>query len=179
MSLYDSDVQVITRGKSNAEVEFGNKLWIGENNAGFIVDYLLEKEKTADTAQVEPAITRLVKEQSLPITSAWGDRGLHSAANQKSLESMGIYSGLCPRDPKVLSERLKDEPELREGLKRRAGTEARISIIIRKFMGTPARAKGFENREMMVGWAVLSHNLWKLARLQQTVEKPEDVPKAA
>ena len=121
----------------------------------------------------------LVDEQSMPVTSAWGDRGLHSAANEEVLDTHGIYNGLCPRDPKVMSERLKDEPELREGLKRRAGTEARISIVIRKFMGTPARAKGFENREMMVGWAVLSHNLWKLARLEQAVEKPEDVPKAA
>jgi hypothetical protein len=45
-------------------------------------------------------------------------------------------------------------------------------------MGTPARAKGFENREMMVGWAVLSHNLWKLARLEQA-ELPEELPKVA
>jgi hypothetical protein len=34
-------------------------------------------------------------------------------------------------------------------------------------MGTPAQAKGFEHRKMMVGWSVLSHNLWKLARLPQ------------
>jgi hypothetical protein len=54
---------------------------------------------------------------------------------------------------------------MREGLKRRAGTEARVSIIIRDFMGKPARAKGFEHRAMMVGWAILSHNLWVLARL--------------
>lgn len=111
------------------------------------------------------------------------DRGLHSAANEETLKSNDIYSGLCPRDVNVLSERLKNEPELREGLKRRAGTEARISIIIRKFMGTPARAKGFENREMMVGWAVLSHNLWKLARLEQKVVprimEPEGMSKAA
>lgn len=183
LSLYDADLQVITRGKSNGEVEFGNNLWIGENNDGFIVDYLLEKEKTSDAKQIEPAITRLVEEQSLPIKSIWGDRGLHSAANETTLESNGIYSGLCPRDVKVLSERLKDEPELREGLKRRAGTEACISIIIRKFMGTPARAKGFKHREMMVGWAVLSHNLWKLARLEQVEAKPaaepEDIPKVA
>jgi hypothetical protein len=56
---------------------------------------------------------------------------------------------------------------MREGLKRRAGTEARVSIIIRDFMGKPARAKGFEHREMMVGWAILSHNLWVLARLER------------
>ena len=94
------------------------------------------------------------------------------------LKSCGIDSWLCPRDVTDLSERLKEEPEFREGLKRRAGIEARISIVIRKFMGTPARAKGFENREMMVGWAVLSHNLWKLARLKQA-EVPEELPQAA
>ena len=120
----------------------------------------------------------MVDEQSLPVTSVWGDRGLHSTANEEFLDSKGIYSGLCPRDVKVLSERLEEEPELRNGLKRRAGTEARISIVIRNFMGTPARAKGFEHREMMVSWAVLSHKLWKLARLKQA-EEPVDIPQAA
>ena len=177
-SLYDEDVQVIVRGKSNAEVEFGNNLWIGETRSGFIVDYLLEKEKTSDAKQIEPAIKRLVEEQSLRIKSVCGDRGVHSDANEEMLKSRGIDSWLCPRDVTDLSERLKEEPEFREGLKRRAGIEARISIVIRKFMGTPARAKGFENREMMVGWAVLSHNLWKLARLKQA-EVPEELPQAA
>ena len=179
LSLYDPDVQVIQRGKSNGEVEFGNNLWLGENADGFIVDYLLEKEKTSDAKQVEPAIERLIQEQSLPIQSVWGDRGLHSAENQKTLESAGIYSGLVPRDVNELSRRLELEPQLREGLKRRAGTEARISIVIRKFMGTPARAKGFENRSMMVGWAVLSHNLWKLARLEQAKQPAQSEPIAA
>ena len=183
LSLYDADVQVIKRGKSNGEVEFGNNLWLGENNDGFIVDYRLEKKKTSDAKQIQAAITRLTEEQSLPIKSVWGDRGLHSSDNEKALELKEIYSGLCPRDVNELSERLKNEPQLREGLKRRAGTEARISIVIRKFMGVPARAKGFENREMMVGWAVLSHNLWKLARLEQAVKpkavEPENVPEAA
>jgi hypothetical protein len=177
-SLYDEDVQVIVRGKSNAEVEFGNNLWIGETRSGLIVDYLLEKEKTSDAKQIEPAIKRLVEEQSLRIKSVCGDRGVHSDANEEMLKSRGIDSWLCPRDVTDLSERLKEEPEFREGLKRRAGIEARISIVIRKFMGTPARAKGFENREMMVGWAVLSHNLWKLARLKQA-EVPEALLKAA
>ena len=45
---------------------------------------------------------------------------------------------------------------MREGLKRRAGTEARVSILIRDFMGKPARAKGSGHRGLMVGWAVLS-----------------------
>ena len=51
--------------------------------------------------------------------------------------------------------------------KRRANIEGRISILVRQFMGAPPRAKGFEHRANILGWAVLTHNLWKLARLEQ------------
>ena len=179
LSLYDPDVQVIKRGKADGEVEFGNNLWLGESTDGFIVDYLLEKEKTSDCKQIKSAIRRLTEEQSLPVSSIWGDRGLHSTKNEQTLHAKDIYSGLCPRDLGELSERLKQEPELREGLKRRAGTEARVSILIRKFMGTPALAKGFKHRQMQLGWAVLSHNLWKLARLEQAKQPPQAEPAAA
>jgi hypothetical protein len=182
LSFYEPDIQVIVRGKSGAEVEFGNNLWLGETREGLIVDYLLEKEKTSDPKQIQPAIQRLVSEREIPVANVWGDRGLHSAANEELLESHGIRSGLCPRNVTELATRLDNEPGMREGLKRRAGTEARISIIIRDFMGKPARAKGFEHREMMVGWAVLSHNLWVLARLERATpaeEIEENVPEAA
>lgn len=179
LSLYDPDVQVIKRGKAGAEVEFGNNLWLGESTDGFIVDYRLEKQKTSDSKQVLAAVERLSEEPSLPVTHVWGDRGLHSAQNEQALQEKGIYSGLCPRSVDELSKRLEAESQLKEGLKRRAGTEARISILIRKFMGTPAQAKGFQHREMMVGWAVLIHNLWKLARLEQAKQPPAEEPKVA
>ena len=182
LSFHEPDIQVMVRGKSGAEVEFGNNLWLGETREGIIADYLLEKEKTADAKQMEPAIQRLVEEQKLPVGKVWGDRGLHSAANETALQARGIRSGLCPRNVNELAERLENEPGMREGLKRRAGTEARGSIIIRDFMGKPARAKGFEHRAMMVGWAVLTHNLWVIARLERA-PPPQEVegglPRAA
>lgn len=171
LSLYDPDLQVIKRGKAGAEVEFGNNLWLGESSDGFIVDYLLEREKTSDSKQVIPASKRLIEEQSLPVTHVWGDRGLHSAQNEQALAQRGIYSGLCPRDIGTLQKRLKDDPKLHVGLKRRASIEGRISILVRQFMGAPPRAKGFEHRANVLGWAVLTHNLWKLARLEQAEQK--------
>ena len=171
LSLYDEDVQVMVRGKSGAEVEFGNKLWIGETREGIVADYMLYRDNPGDPTLVGPAIARLVDEQELELKSAWGDRGLFSKANEKALQNRGIRSGLCPRDVQDLTDRLKLEEGMREGLKRRAGTEARISIITGVFMGRPARAKGFTHREQMVGWAVLSHNLWVVARMAETEEK--------
>jgi len=176
LSLYDPHVQVIKRGKSGADVEFGNNLWLGETREGLIIDYLLEQEKTSDPKQIKPTLTRLIDEQNLPIKNIWGDRGIHSEKNEKLLEKHGIRSGLCPRNVAELSDRLKNEPGMREGLKRRAGTEARVSIIIRNFMGKEPQAKGMKHRQMMVGWAVLSHNLWVLARLEQ-VPSAEEIQK--
>ena len=167
LSLYDADINIITRGKSTAQVEFGNKLWLGESSQGLIVDYLLEKQQTNDTKHVLPALNRLTKQQGLPVKKIWGDRGLDSATNKKKLCEEGIYNGLCPKNVTEFRDRLEKEPDLGAGLKRRAGTEARIAVILKNFMGDKPRAKGFKHRQMMVGWAVLTHNLWVLARLEQ------------
>ena len=167
LSLYDPDVDVIVRGKDTASVEFGNKLWLGESSEGLILDYQLEKDQTSDTKHVLPAIHRLTEEQNLPVSHVWGDRGLDSRTNAKKLGNQGIYNGLCPKNVAELKTRLEQDPQLGAGLKRRASTEARISILIRNFMGDKPRAKGLEHRQMMVGWAVLTHNLWVLARLPQ------------
>ena len=167
LSLYDASINVIVRGKAGAEVEFGNKLWLGEIKEGLIVDYELYDDNPSDPALVKPAIQRLVVQQDLAIKHAWGDRGLASKLNKEMLESLGIRDGLCPRDVAELSQRLNEEPGFRAGLKRRAGTEARIGIFKNVFMGRPAPAKGFAHRELAVGWAVLTHNLWVVARLAE------------
>lgn len=176
LSLYDKDISIIVRGKSGAEVEFGNKLWLGETREGLIVDYKLLRDNPADSALVRPAIERVVGGVGLPLKSVWGDRGLMSEASIKALNERGIHSGLCPRDPDQLAQRLRKEPGFREGMKRRGSTEARIGIFKNVFVGQPAGAKSFERREQAVGNAVLAHNLWVLARLPQA-EKQQ--PKTA
>ena len=98
LSLYDPDIDVIVRGKAGAEVEFGSKLWLGELDSGLIVDYILLKENQADTALIGPALERLKTQTELKagLKTAFADRGIHSAANEKLLEDEGITSGLCP-----------------------------------------------------------------------------------
>jgi len=180
LSLYDDAINVIVRGKAGAEVEFGNKFWLGETKEGFIVDYMLYEDNPSDPALVKPAVRRLMVEQDLSIKHAWGDRGLASQPNKELLESFGIRDGLCPRDVAELAKRLDEEPGFRAGLKRRAGTEARIGIFKNVFMGRPAPAKGFAHRELAVGWAVLTHNLWVVARLAEAEsQRQADRAKAA
>jgi hypothetical protein len=63
--------------------------------------------------------------------------------------------------------------------RRRAQTEARIGILKQAFLGRPMRAKGFEHRELALAWGVLTHNLWKFARMRQAKKKPLPLREAA
>jgi hypothetical protein len=60
LSLYDLDVRVIVRGKAGAEVEFGNKVLIGENRQGVILDYQIFRESApADNTLLFESLDRV------------------------------------------------------------------------------------------------------------------------
>jgi hypothetical protein len=174
LSLYDDQINVIKRGKAGAQVEFGNKLWLGETRDGVIVDYQFHQDNPSDTTLVKPAIERLVDAQQLAIGNVWGDRGLASKPNTSMLEKRGIGNGLCPRNVSELADKLAHQQGFREGLKRRAATEGRIGIFKNVFLGRRLLAKGFEHRQLAVGWAVLTHNLWIVARKAEAEKKNKE-----
>jgi hypothetical protein len=58
--------------------------------------------------------------------------------------------------------------------RRHAQTEGRIGLFKNNFLGRPLRMKGYTSREQAVAWAVLTHNLWVLARQPQS--KAKDPP---
>ena len=171
LSLYERDIHVIVRGKADAEIEFGNTLWLGEQSDGLIIDWeLLKDQSPGDTKLFRSSMDRIQEVFGRYPNSAAGDRGLWSKDNQRWLEDEGIFSALCPRDVNDLRKRLKDERFV-ELQKRRGQTEGRIGIIKNDFLGRPLRSKGFEHRELAVAWAVLGHNLWLLAGLRWAEEK--------
>ena len=174
LSLYDDQINVIKRGKAGAQVEFGNKLWLGETSEGIIVDYQFYQDNPSDTALLKPAIERLVDAQQLTIGSVWGDRGLASKPNTSLLENRGIGNGLCPRHVGELADKLANQQGFREGLKRRAATEGRIGIFKNVFLGRRLLAKGFDHRQLAVSWAVLTHNLWIVARMAEVEKKHKE-----
>jgi hypothetical protein len=177
LSLYEPDIQVLVRGKAGAEVEFGNKLLLGENKQGIILDYQLWQETApADSSVLVESLERVVVGLKRKMGAVGGDRGFASKANTSGLAWAGVFNGLCPRSPAELKQRMK-EPRFVRMQRRRSQTEGRISILQRGFLGRPMRAKGFAHRELAVAWGLLTHNLWMLARLKK--EKKELLRQAA
>ena len=166
LSLYEGHAAVYVRGKADAEVEFGCQLLLGECPSGVIVDWeLVCGVPQADTKMLGRSLERMAGgERDRTPQQIGGDRGFDSKANRGKLEAQGIYNGLCPRDPGDLKKRMK-ESEFVALQQRRSQTEARISIFKNSFLGAPLQSKGYTNQNLEVAWAVLTHNLWVIARL--------------
>ena len=179
LSLYDTEVRVIVRGKAGAEVEFGNTVLVGENRQGIILDYEVFRESApADSQILFGSLLRVWEATGRHVGAVVTDRGFASADNSRTLKEGGTYDALCPRKPAELSRRMKGSRFARLQ-RRRAQTEARIGILKQNFLGRPMRAKGFDHRELALAWGVLTHNLWMLARMRKTQKKAVPLLKAA
>lgn len=172
ISLYDTDVRVIVRGKAGAEVEFGNTVLLGENRQGVILDYELFREPApADSQTLFGSLLRVWDATGVRVGAVVTDRGFASADNSRALKQGGTFDGLCPRKPAQLRRRMKGAKFARLQ-RRRAQTEGRIGILKHGFLGRPMRAKGFAHRQLAMAWGVLTHNLWMLARMRKPRKKP-------
>ncbi|MCG2680590.1 MAG: hypothetical protein L6455_11615 [Kiritimatiellae bacterium] len=171
LSLYERELHVIVRGKANAEVEFGNTLFLAEQADGVIMDWRLVRETSpGDPALLTASLERLHKEFGCDPLGVGADRGFDNRDVRGYLEQREIYNGVAARSIKRLKAQCQDEGfETLQG--RRSQTEGRIGILQNEFLGRPMRSKGFEHRELNVAWAVLAHNLWVIARLPQAAAK--------
>ena len=180
LSLYEPDIHVIVRGKAGVEVEFGNTLFLAEQDDGLVVDWKLYQESApGDSRQVAPSLERMEERFGEEIIEAMGgDRGFDSQENRALFKEKGIFNGLCPRQVPELRRR-KHSGRFLSIQRRRAQTEGRIGILKNKFLGSPLKSKGFRNRELAVVGSVLAHNVWVLARIKIAQQKAAEQAEAA
>jgi len=168
LSLYEPDTHVITRGKSGAEVEFGNTLHLIEQKNGLIVDWELLKEiSPGDASLLIRGLKITLKTYSgMTIEDVSTDRGYSAKKVEDYLLENNIGDQVAPKNIDKFIEKNQTE-KFKATQKRRSQTEARIAILKNKFIGNPVNSKGINNQKIRVGFSVLGHNLWVLARLPQ------------
>jgi IS5 family transposase len=173
LSLYEPHVQVIVRRKAGAEVEFGNTLLLGESRQGVILDWeLFADSAPADARLLLQSLERTEAALGQKIKAVGADRGFDSQSNQAKLAKRKTYNGVCPRSPQQMKGRQRSW-KFKEIQHRRSQTEGRIAIFKNNILGSPLLSKGIEHRQLAVAWAVLSHNLWVIARLPEKAQESE------
>ena len=176
LSFYDDTAAAIVRGKSEAEIEFGNELLIAEQRNGFITDWQLYDTKTADQRKLRDFMASLAPERRLDAIAT--DRGFDGNPGRRLLEERKIYNAICPKSPAELEKR-NTEQDFQALQQRRSQTEGRIAAV-KRFIGSCLPCRDFEAKQRHVAWAVLSHNLHLLAKLihQAQAEKEDSAATA-
>jgi len=164
ISVYHENVNVIKRGKAGGQVEFGNTLFLAEQANGLIVDWQLYQTDVKEVQATAESINKMTDELEFEIASVTGDRGCQSKRNDKLLLKKGIYNGLCPRNPLEFAERMQ-EKKFKILQKRRGQTEGRIGIVKNTILDGSLYERQIEGKQLKIGWAILVHNLWCLARM--------------
>ena len=167
VSLFDTNARPIKRGKSRADTEFGRKVLIGETDHGIITTYQVLDENPSDTALLKPAVRghrRLFRKR---LKAVAGDRGFYSQPNEDWLKDNGIRRVSIPKRGKVREDRRRYQKQswFKRLQRFRAGIEARISLLKRKFGLKRSLMRGSPGVNIWVGQGILAHNLWQAARI--------------
>lgn len=165
LSIHEEHAAVYVRGKAGADCEFGLQLFLAENSDGLIIDWDIPHGGIrADSTTLIPGIDRMIESYGEnTIQSVIADRGFNSKKNTTALKTRTIEDLTLPRNPQELQKAMKNKSFANYHC-RRAQTEARIGIFKHCFAGQKIPSKGLSQQQQHIAWAVLTHNLWVLAR---------------
>jgi IS5 family transposase len=167
VSIFDVDARPIRRGKARADTEFGRKVLIGETDHGIITTYQVLEGNPSDTTLLKSGVRghkRLFRKRLKAVAT---DRGFYSRENEEWLKDSGVKQVSIPVRGKANEGRRMEQR--RSWFKRlqhfRAGVEARINLLKRKFGLKRSLMRGNPGTEIWVGQGIFTYNLWQTARI--------------
>lgn len=165
-SIFEPHTDLIKRGKVQTPLEFGHKVFLAESAQGLITQYKVLHGNPADEDHVQPSLQHHRKIFGHAPDLYGTDRGFYSADNVKACKQNGVKVVSIPqRGGQKTPQRQAWEKSatFKKGQRFRAGIEGRISVLFRGRGMKRCRAKGRKRFELLVGAAVLTNNLMRIA----------------
>jgi IS5 family transposase len=167
VSLFDIGARPIRKGKARKDTEFGRKVLIGETDHGIISTYEVLVGNPSDVTLLKDGVRghrRLFRKR---LKAVAGDRGFYSQADEDWLKHTGVRQVSIPARGKVSQERRQYQRQswFRRLQRFRAGAEAKISLLKRKFGLVRSLMRGDTGTKIWVGQGIFTHNLWQAARI--------------
>ena len=167
VSLFDIGARPIRKGKARIGTEFGRKVFLGETDHGIISTYDVLAENTADVTLLKAGVSGHRHLFRKRLKAVAGDRGFYSQANENWLQDNGVRQVSIPARGKISeARRAYQKQSWFKRLQRfRAGGEAKISLLKRKFGLRRSLMRGDAEVKIWVGHGIFTHNLWQAARI--------------
>jgi IS5 family transposase len=165
VSLHDTHARPIRKGKAGKACEFGQEVQIQEDEH-FITNWAINN-RPSDTDFFPRAIDKHQELFNKPPNTAATDRGYWSPGNKEYAEAAGVKNVCIPMKGKLTEQEkeFQSTPKFKKGQRYRAGGEAKISLLKRKYKLDRCGYKGNNGMAIWVGGGILACNLVTMARL--------------
>lgn len=165
-SIFEPHTELIKRNKRPNPLEFGHRVLVIEDAAGFVCHYEVLSNGVQDVDVVVPVMKKLQKRFGNKIERASFDRGFHSPENQKDLADLVLHPCLAAKGSeqgRVQQEEGSDE--FRESRRRHPGVESAIGALQSGNGQERCRDRSKVGYERYVGLGILGRNLHVLGKL--------------
>jgi IS5 family transposase len=166
VSLFEPHTAIIRKGKPGKPTEFGRVLWLAEVDGGLISQYAVLEGNPDEKVQLPPSVDHHRQQFGHPPDLLAGDRGLHSASNERYARAQGIQEIVLPKPGQKSAKRIAHEQQVwfQAGRNWRAGIEGRISGLKRQYGLDRCRYHGDVGMERWVGLGLMVHDLRMIAQ---------------
>ena len=172
-SLFEPDTELIKRGKASQPVQFGHRVLVVEDAAGFICHHKIVPLHVEERDIVVAEMASLQQRLQNRIERASFDRGFHSPENQEGLAKIVKH----PCIPKTGSHQSAEQRstatvEFRESQRRHSGVESAIGALQSGNGLKRCRDHSRLGYERYVALGVLGRNLLVLGKLLISQRSP-------
>ncbi len=166
LSLFETQSQVICKGKHHKPAEFGRLVRIDEVEGGIVSHCEVLEGNPADSNEFLPAISQTEVQFGRAPKLATADRGYFSADNEMQAKALGVKRVALPARGRLSRTRaeLQKQRWFRRALRWRCGVEARIATLKHRFGMERAQYKYEYGFKRYVAWCVVTNNLVGIAR---------------
>lgn len=173
-SIFEPHTELIKRGKKPNPIQFGHKVLVIEDAAGFIVDYQVVAKGVGDEALIVPVMKALQDKYEGKIQSASFDRGFHTPENQKALAEI-VKTPCIAAKGKHQGRRQQKEGTVafRKARQNHPGVESTIGALQSGNGQKRCRDRGEQGYERYVGLGILGRNLQTLGKLLLAQDKAD------
>ena len=163
VSLFEPHTDIIRKG--GRRVQYGHKVNLGSGASGLVFDAVVEAGNPADSSRCLPMIERHAAIYgSVPDQVAF-DGGYASKANLAEAKALGVHDVVFHKKKGLKITEMASSPRVYGRLRNfRAGMEAVVSYLKRCFGLGRCNWRGLEHFRAYVWSAVVTHNLWVIAR---------------
>jgi len=165
-SLFEPDTELINRGKVPIPIEFGHRVLIMEDSAGFIIHSQVMDIGMTDNKILTDVMKRLQEQYNNKIRSASFDKGFWSPANLNELSQLVDIACLPKKGGRSQADKIREGiREFGDARRKHAGVESAIHALVAGNGLDRCRDKGPDGYRRYFALAVLGRNLHTLGRI--------------